>query len=188
MSRPIRLAVLTFAVAALLAPAVVVPSVAHAVDGAPRVKPRKGLRKHIKHPSGSNPTTGTSRGPIGVVKTFEKGTPLWVVRQIFKCALDYDEGTGFSCYVKHNAEINTGTSRALKHLRRYQWKHFRKWAPTYVIKNKQFALLLTRWNPKEYNGTTRELRIYLRSRQRDNPAPVMLRREGGVWKVYANSL
>ena len=91
-------------------------------------------------------------------------------------------------FAKHNAEINVGTRRALRHLRRYQWKHFRKWAPTYVLTDDKFAVLPTRSNPKRYSGQTRGLRIYLRSRQRDNPAPIMLRREGGIWKVYANSL
>jgi hypothetical protein len=163
-------------------------AIASAVDRAPRVKPRQGLRKHLKRRPDSKADKNLVRGKIGVVKTFKKSTPLWVVREVFKCALDYDEGSGFNCYVKHNAEINVGTSRALKHLRRYQWKHFRKWASTYVMKSKSFALLLTRYSPDRYSGTTRELRIYLRSRQRDNPAPIMLRREGGIWKVYANSL
>ena len=52
----------------------------------------------------------------------------------------------------------------------------------------EFSLFVTRWNPKTYDGATRDLRIYLRSRKRDNPAPVMLRREDGVWKIYSNSL
>ena len=159
-----------------------------AVDAAPRVKPRKGLRKHLKHRRAPKAQGKAVTGPIGVVADFPKGHPLWVIREAFKCALDYDEASGFACYAKHNAEINIGTSRALKHLRRYQWRHFRKWAPTYVIKADRFSVLITRWNPKAIDGKTRELRAYLRSRQRDNPAPIMLRREGGVWKIYANSL
>ncbi len=160
-----------------------------AVDSAPRVKPRKGLRKHVDKRKRGGGTKGKKTiGAIGITSKFQKDTPLWVVRQIFHCALDYDEGTGFDCYVKHNSEINKGTSRALKHLRRYQWRHFRKWAATYVLKAKQFSVFVTRWNPKGWDGSTRDIRIYLRSRQRDNPAPVMLRREGGLWKVYANSL
>ena len=103
----------TLAAIAILAPA----GVSFAVDAAPRVKPRKGLRKHLKRRPGKNAGKG-KLGPIGVVTDFDKGTPLWVIREIFKCALDYDEGSGFACYAKHNAEINVGTSRALKHLRR----------------------------------------------------------------------
>ena len=174
--------------AACAAIAVALPSIASAVDAEARVKPRKGLRKHLKKRPGDQPKGKAVAGPIGMISSFDKGTPLWVVREIFKCALDYDEPSGFQCYHRHNAEINVGTDRALKHLRRYQWKHFRKWAPTYVFKGDKFQLLVTRWNPKAYSGSTRELRIYFRSRQRDNPAPVMLRREGGVWKIYANSL
>ncbi len=119
---------------------------------------------------------------------FAKGSPEGVLRQAFACALDFDEATGFDCYVKQNSEINQGTSRALKHLRRYQWAHFRKWAPSYVLKGKEFSVFVTRWNPPSYDETTRDLRIYLRSRNRDNPAPIMLRREQGLWKIYSNSL
>ena len=98
-----------------------------AVDSAPRVKPRKGLRKHVdKRKRGGGTRGKMTVGRVGVTSKFEKGTPLWVVRQAFHCALDYDEGSGFDCYVKHNSEVNKGTSRALKHLRRYQWRHFRK--------------------------------------------------------------
>ncbi|GEM_PF-2594437 len=171
--------------------ALTAPAIASAVDSAPRVKPRRGVRKHFKRPKKKKAKKRAGKGklqPIGMVKTFPKGSPLWVVREAFKCALDYDEGSGFGCYVEHNAEINKQTPRAKRHLRAYQWKHFRKWAATYVLPGKQFTLLVTRWAPERISGSTRDVRIYLRSRQRDNPAPCMMRREGGVWKIYANSL
>ncbi len=127
--------------------------------------------------------------PAGrVITKFKNGTPLWLIRQAFHCALDFNESSGFDCYTKWVVEARRDNPRALKHLRTYQWAHFRKWAPTYVLNNKPFTISETRRVPSKVTGQTSLVKIFLLSRQRDNPAPIELKREAGVWRINTNSL
>ncbi len=123
-----------------------------------------------------------------VTREFKEGTPLGVVRAAFRCALEMDESSGFDCYMPLNIENNRNNENARTHLRRYQWAHFRKWATTYPLPGKEFALRQTRQVPAKLDAETQEIKFYFVSRNRDNPAPVTLRREGGAWLIYANSL
>ena len=130
---------------------------------------------------------GASR--VGAVKAFPNGTPDWLVREAFKCALDYtDEASGFDCYQKLNVELNRDNDNALTHLRLYSWKYFRQRAASYVMSTDPFTLKVTRRDPSRIDGASKTVKVFLYSRHRDNPAPIILRREAGQWRVYANSL
>ena len=123
-----------------------------------------------------------------MVSKFINGRPLWLIRQAFACALDYSESSGFDCYTKWVVEARRDNPNALKHLRTYQWSHFRKWASTYVVKAKPFTIAESGRQPAEVTGETSTVKIFLVSAQRDNPAPIELKREAGVWRISANSL
>ncbi|MSP92099.1 MAG: hypothetical protein EXR79_09915 [Myxococcales bacterium] len=130
---------------------------------------------------------GVSR--IGPIKAFPNGTPDWLVRAAFKCALDYtDEAAGFDCYQKLNVELNRDNDNALTHLRLYSWKYFRQRAASYIVSTEPFTLKVTRRDPTSIDGNSKTVKVFLYSRHRDNPAPIILRREAGQWRVYANSL
>ena len=85
-------------------------------------------------------------------------------------------------------EDRRDSPHARKNLRRYQWAHFRKWADGYIEPGKVFALRESRRVPAKLTGKTAIVKIFLVSRNRDNPAPIELKRAGGVWRIYSNSL
>ncbi len=155
------------------------------------------VKKRAKPPSVRRPTpTAPSRGHAAPAKKdvgqrvvkFPSGEPLWTVRQAFHCVLDFDESSGFDCYVPLNVEINRHNPNARIHLRRYQWRHFRKYAASYVGKGKTFSLQVTRIVPAKPTPDTSSVKVFLSSRHRDNPAPITLKREGNSWMIYNNSL
>ena len=123
-----------------------------------------------------------------VTTTFMAGTPLFVVRQAFKCALEFNHSRGFRCYLEHNVENNRNSGQARAHLKQYQWRHFLKYAAGYVAKGKQFGLTVTRQVPATLTPKSSEVKFFLRNRHRDNPAPITLRLEGNKWRIYQNSL
>jgi hypothetical protein len=135
------------------------------------------------------PEVNDGASKVGVIDTFPASTPDGLVREAFKCALDYpDDAAGFACYSALNVEINRDTVTALQHLRLYQWTYFRKRAASYVVKTEPFSLQVTRRDPRRVTGSSRYAKVFFKSRQRDNPAPIVLRRDAGVWQVYQNSL
>ncbi|MEY3014692.1 MAG: hypothetical protein RIT45_3427 [Pseudomonadota bacterium] len=183
--------------AGLLAAAVGLASVAlvatnaSAADPTPRVKSRAAPRPPENDRGGAGPNAGSKAGerPEGQeLKAFPQGSPAWVVRQAFRCALEHNESSGFDCYAALNVETNRDNENARVHLRRYQWSHFRKWAASYPLPGKEFVLLQTRQVPAKLEPQTSEVKLFLWSRHRDNPAPITLRREGGRWLIYSNSL
>ncbi len=194
----------TFAALALASSlALLVSSQAWAADPESRVKPRTpGEGRTRPAPDANDAGDPNDRGGTGpntarkgdkapestVVREFAEGAPIWVVRQAFHCALDFDESAGFDCYVPLHVENNRNNENALTHLRRYQWAHFRKWASTYPQPGKGFALRVSRQVPEKLDDTHSEVKIFLVSRHRDNAAPITLRREGGHWRIYASSL
>lgn len=177
----------------LVLPAVVAPSTAFGADERVRVKKKNrpgtpGARKKSE-PQRKYGKKDKYQKPAGrQVSQFVNGTPLWLVRQAFACALDYDESSGFDCYTKWVVEARRDNPNALKHLRTYQWAHFRKWASTYVVKAKPFTIAESSRMPTKVSGETTTVKIFLLSAQRDNPAPIELKREAGVWRISANSL
>ncbi len=164
---------------------------AWAADPTPRVKSRAAPRPPENDRGGAGPNAGSKPGdrPEGQeLKDFKQGSPIWVVRQAFRCALEHNESSGFDCYSALNVESNRDNENARVHLRRYQWSHFRKWASSYPLPGKDFVLLQTRQAPAKLEPQTNEVKLFFWSRHRDNPAPITLRREGGRWMIYANSL
>lgn len=189
------------------------PSVGSAADPESKVKP-SAPRPAPSNPAPSNPAPSrpradandpgdpNDRGGTGpnldrkvekapdsaVIRDFPEGSPVWVVRQAFRCALDHDESSGFECYVPLHVETNRNNDNALQHLRRYQWAHFRKWAATYPEPGKVFAIRQSRQVPEKLEATHKEVKLFFVSRNRDNPAPIILRREAGSWRIYSSSL
>jgi|ETNmetMinimDraft_26_1059896.scaffolds.fasta_scaffold82393_2 hypothetical protein len=150
---------------------------------------RGSAKKERKQPVRRYSKKSKYKKPAGrVASKFKNGTPLWLIRQAFRCALDHNESSGFSCYTKWVVEARRDNPRALRHLRTYQWAHFRKWAPTYVVSNKPFSISESRRVPAKVTGETQIVKVFLISRQRDNPAPIELKREAGVWRISTNSL
>lgn len=163
---------------------------AHASDAQPRVQRRAKVKRSRSAPArparGRAPKAKKIRGKKHT--KFESGTPMWTVRQAFHCVLDFDESSGFDCYVPLNVEINRHNHNARIHLRRYQWRHFRKYAASYVGKGKTFSVRVTRFAPANRSAKSNRIKVFLSSRHRDNPAPITLKREGSSWLIYNNSL
>lgn len=127
---------------------------------------------------------------VGVVREFAPGSPDATLREAFKCALEMGDAAGFECYAALNVDGNHDNDIATGQLRNYQWRWFRQRAASYVIedKDKTFGLKVTRRDPARLEPNTKEVKIFLFSTARDNPTPVILRREAGSWRIYANSL
>lgn len=162
-----------------------------AADPAPTVKPRATPRPADQDRGGAGPNHAKKPGerPAGEeVRVFAKDSPVAVVREAFRCALERGEEAGFDCYAALNVMSNRDNDNARTHLRRYSWSHFRKWAPTYPLGGKDFGILVTRQVPAKLAADTREVKLFVWSRQRDNPAPITLRREAGSWRIFSNSL
>jgi hypothetical protein len=167
------------------------PDAAPARPDAAPAKPGAGAAKGGSDRGGTGPRKERKPGerPDGeAVAVFAPGTPIAVVRAAFACALERGDSAGFDCYAALNMLGNRDNATAREHLRRYQWSHFRKWAPTYVLPGKGFSVLVTRRDPATTTAETREVKLYLWSNKRDHPAPITLRREAGGWRIYANSL
>ncbi len=140
---------------------------------------------HETHAESSN-TANASR--LGLIKDFAPGTPDGILREAFKCALEMDETAGFSCYARLNVEGNHDNDIATTQLRNYQWRFFRQRASSYVMTEQPFTIKVTRRDPGAIDANSKEVKVFLLSKARDNPAPVTLRKEGNVWRIYSNSL
>jgi hypothetical protein len=127
---------------------------------------------------------------VGVVREFAPGSPDATLREAFKCALEMGDAAGFECYAALNVDSNHDNDIATGQLRNYQWRWFRQRAASYLVedKDKVFAIKVTRRDPARLDSNAKEVKIFLFSSARDNPAPVILRREAGAWRIYANSL
>lgn len=125
----------------------------------------------------------------GVIKEFPAASIDGVLREAFKCALDFsDESSGFSCYAALNVDSNHDNDVATTQLRKFQWAAFRRRAAGFVVEGKEFAVRITRRDPDRVPADAKEAKLFLHSRERDNPAPITFRREAGQWRIYANSL
>ncbi|HAN30556.1 MAG TPA: hypothetical protein DCQ06_03070 [Myxococcales bacterium] len=161
------------------------PSAATAVTGRVAAKKKRSKRSGAKR---APRAAAKPKKKDRVVTTFMAGTPIFVVREAFRCAMEYDAARGFDCYIEYNVETNRNSIPAKTHLRKYQWRHFLRFAASYVAKGAQFGLTLTRQVPKRLTPKTSQVKFFFRSRHRDNPAPIVLRREGNKWRIYQNSL
>ena len=130
------------------------------------------------------------RSAIGVIREFVPGTPDATLREAFKCALELDNEAGFACYAALNVDANHDNDIATAQLRNYQWKWFRQRAGSYVVEqaDKAFAIKVTRREPGAVAASDTQAKVFLFSTARDNPTPVMFKREAGQWRIYANSL
>ncbi len=164
----------------------VVPVGAANKRGAVKKKPATSKAAKAKRTVGKKAAHSKPRGKL--VKKFKVDSAIWLVRQAFHCTVDFDEPSGFGCYTKLVVEDRRDSPHARKNLRRYQWAHFRKWADGYIEPGKVFALRESRRVPAKLTGKTAIVKIFLVSRNRDNPAPIELKRAGGVWRIYSNSL
>lgn len=139
----------------------------------------------------ANGTTPPAAIPtaLGLVDSFAEGTPDAVVRAAFRCAVEIgDDNDAFKCYAALNVADNRDTDISLLHLRTYQWKVFRQRAPAYVVSEKPFTLKVVRRDPEKAPADAKHYKLFIHSRERDFPAPITLRRDGGRWLIYANSL
>jgi hypothetical protein len=153
--------------------------------------PGKGpvVGKDVPPPPKDVPPGAPDPDRTGLVKQFTPGSTDAVIRDAFKCALDFpDEASGFQCYAALNVESNRDNDIAVGQLRNYQWRFFRQRASGYLQEGQGFAFLVTRRDPGKVEATAKEAKVFLRHKSRDNPAPITLRKENGVWKIYANSL
>jgi hypothetical protein len=129
-----------------------------------------------------------------IVRTFEPGSPEAAIKEILHCGADIaDDTAAFDCWVKLQLIQNRDTDTAIAQLRHYSWKVFRSRAETYAVKpvpttDKDFAIRITRREPEKCDATTKECKLFLVSHVRDSPAPVTLRKEDGVWRIYSTSL
>ncbi len=154
-----------------------------------RVKKKSSSTKVREAQRRKAPKKPVHHKPTGkLVKKFKVDSPIWLVRQAFHCAVDFEEPSGFGCYLKLVVEDRRDSPHARKNLRGYQWDHFRKWAGGYIAPGKEFALRESRRIPAKLTGKTNMIKIFLVSRNRDNPAPIELKRVGSVWRIYSNSL
>ncbi|MFZ4578314.1 MAG: hypothetical protein ACOYOB_07950 [Myxococcota bacterium] len=137
-------------------------------------------------PKAVEPSLATA---IGVVSEFPAGTPDGVLREAFRCALEASgDAEGFACYARINVEANRSNDIALMHLKTYQWRYFRQRAPSYLVGTKPFSVRITRRDAPTIESGMKSVKMFLKSSERENPAPISLRLEDGEWRIYANSL
>lgn len=126
---------------------------------------------------------------IGDVSTFPEGTPDGTLRAALACALDdLGDSQAFQCYASLNVTRNRDTDIAVAQLRAYNWKHFRQYAASYVVRDKPFTVRITRRDLDSNGADGKVVKLFLFSKSRDYPAPITLEREGGAWRISYNSL
>ncbi|MBI5607510.1 MAG: hypothetical protein HY902_01365 [Deltaproteobacteria bacterium] len=126
---------------------------------------------------------------LGDVSTFPEGTPDGTLRAALACALDdLGDSQAFQCYASLNVSRNRDTDIAVAQLRAYNWKHFRQYAASYVVRDKPFTVRITRRDLDANGGDGKVVKLFLYSKSRDYPAPITLEREGGAWRISYNSL
>jgi len=126
---------------------------------------------------------------IGDVSTFPDGTPDGTLRAALACALDdLGDSQAFSCYASLNVTRNRDTDIAVAQLRAYNWKHFRQYAASYVVREQPFTVRITRRDHDSSGRSGKVVKLFLFSKSRDYPAPITLEREGGTWRISYNSL
>ncbi len=145
-------------------------------------KPKAPLENAAAHADGKAKETGD------VVSEFAVGTPEATLRAAFRCVLEMGENDGFSCYANLNVDSNHDNDNATSQLRRYQWAKFRERAKTYVVEDTKFSVRITRRDPVKLDADGKEQKLFLFSKIRDNPAPIVFRKEAGAWRIYENSL
>jgi len=158
------------------------PAAAAEKEVAKAKKPKAPLENAAAHPDGKAKESGD------VVSEFAVGTPEATLRAAFRCVLEMGENDGFSCYANLNVDSNHDNDNATSQLRRYQWAKFRERAKTYVVENEKFSVRITRRDPPKIDADAKEQKLFLFSKIRDNPAPIVFRKEAGAWRIYENSL
>ena len=129
-----------------------------------------------------------------IVRTFAPGSPEATIKEILHCGADIsDDSSAFDCWLKLQLTQNRDTDTAVTQLRHYSWKVFRTRAESYAVKpvptaDKDFAIRIARREPEKCDATAKECKFFLVSHVRDSPAPVTLRKEDGVWRIYSSSL
>jgi hypothetical protein len=137
----------------------------------------------------SKPAEPSLATGIGVVSEFPAGTPDAVLREAFHCALEVSgDADGFACYARLNVALNRDNENALVHLKTYQWRYFRQRAPTYLTSARPLAVRVTRRDAPVIESGQKSVKMFLKSSERENPAPITFRFEDGEWRIYANSL
>jgi len=141
-------------------------------------------------PAQATPTPPTPPAPDhGQIHEFPAGTPEGTLREALRCALDIaEEPAAFECYAALNVLDNTNTENSRVHLREYQWKVFRQRASGYVMSTAPFTVEITRRDTSSSSPGKEDVKLFLRSNQRDNPAPILFRREDGHWRIHTSSL
>ncbi len=136
------------------------------------------------------PPTPTPSAPvIGRIHQFDADTPEATLREALRCALDIaDEEAAFQCYAALNVLDNRNTEISLTHLRNYQWKVFRQRADGYVMSSAPFTVEITRRDLAPRSSGPDDVKVFLRSTRRDNPAPILFRSEDGQWRIHTSSL
>jgi len=111
----------------------------------------------------------------------EGATPEDVVAAAFKAVLADD----FEAYLVtlHPEERETKTQK--DHVKRYQWKRFRKSATRYLQEKRPDSFAVAR---KEVDGDRVVLYVQDRTQPERMPVPVRLRRTGKSWGIEMNSL
>jgi len=161
-------------------------------DGKPQAAPAKAERKEPL-PSTRPKTVGKGRCAdpklkCRIVYDPKDGTPEWVVREAIRAALTPDESRGFERYLELLVADNKDNDRAIGQVRAYSWHQFRKRAASYLEDPALLTYRLTRLDPPEVGPGVEQIKVFLHSTQRDSPAPMTLKREGGKWLILYNSL
>lgn len=115
-------------------------------------------------------------------------SPEFVIQRTLEAGVkgDFEGWYGTWCHV----DYCLGTPRNKDQFLLYRWKQFVKFADSYVVDAAKTSYRVTHTTPATFDdASATELKVFVKSTRRDNPSPIILRKdEKGAWKVFNMSL
>ncbi len=116
-----------------------------------------------------------------------KDSPEWVIQKTLEAGVADDFNGWYTTHCHPDYCLNTPVN--IKEFQKYRWKQFLKWAPSYVKDSGKKSFEITSTSPAQFDAASTEVKFFLKSSQRDNPVPIILKKDGkGAWKVFNMSL
>jgi len=121
-----------------------------------------------------------------VVKAPAAGSPEEVILKFLGTGVDNQFETFYTTICHPDFCLEVPKDRADK--QKYMWPRFQKFAESYFKDASRSSFEVTRTVPDPIDNATTEVKFFLKSTKRDNPTPVVLKKDKGLWKIFNSSL
>ncbi len=115
-------------------------------------------------------------------------SPREVVEEAFRAALLDDEEEAFAAYIRLVAGSETMGDAAIRGVRDFSWRHFRRTAPDYLKERDPQSYVIGSVSPVELLPADRKVRIQIQAKSRNSAPLALVRVESGEWRIEFNGL